>query len=554
MADHAGPAADVALADRPAARRGERPVDVVGRHVEAVDVVQQPVPRLAHDRERPVRRPERQRPDRVPDDPVADDADRWVFVIPIGAGQQARLADPFEARQLAVPVQAVAARVDGLRPDVAVVGDDRGDAGSDRALADDERALAPDQRRVTDPDARHVRDRVGRTRPAPADDDPQIPCSHPLRLLGPWAARSIAHPAIPPYHRPVIRSPGAGSAPVVPRRAAGGPPCPRRGPPGAAARGRGPPADRRGGGLPRPARPRPARERPARAAIAVDLPLGRSGRGPDRARGRGGSVRGGPRLLARLADAPPEPVAGATRRRSSAGSSASSATSSATSWSGCRRRRRTTRTCHSSGSPSTTGRSPGTVGRGPRGWPVARSTATPGGSAGGCARSASGAIGRRSSRPASGRRRGAAREPEPELVFRSSLDRPAYEAGRRGDPRSDRRRRDLPGEPDPATRDAVRRRPVAALPPAADRRSVAVLGVPRPRPRRAGSRLRARQRAGAAAGDPVRLARAVPRGRRATAASRPTRSRAPGRAAGRATRTGRSPASSCSRRRTAPRT
>ena len=57
----------------------------------------------------------------------------------------------------------------------------------------------------------------------------------------------------------------------------------------------------------------------------------------------------------------------------------------------------------------------------------------------------------------------------------------------------------------------VRRRSVAALPPAADRRPVALLGVPRPRRRRAGSRLRARQRARPAAGDPVGLARAVPR-------------------------------------------
>jgi hypothetical protein len=72
--------------------------------------------------------------------------------------------------------------VDRLDPDVAVVGDDHRDPRADRALPNDERAVAADQRRVPDPDAAHVRDRVGRARPAASDRDAEISCSH-LRLL-----------------------------------------------------------------------------------------------------------------------------------------------------------------------------------------------------------------------------------------------------------------------------------------------------------------------------------------------------------------------------------
>ena len=60
--------------------------------------------------------------------------------------------------------------------------------------------------------------------------------------------------------------------------------------------------------------------------------------------------------------------------------------------------------------------------------------------------------------------------------------RAAYEAGVERRPRAHRARRHLPGQPHPTPRGAVRGRPVVALPPAADRRPVAVLRVPRPRP------------------------------------------------------------------------
>ena len=83
-----------------------------------------------------------------------------VFVMPIGTAQEARLADPLEAGELAVAVEAVAAREHGVGPDVVRVRDDDRDARPDRALADDERSVALDQRRVAHADARHVRDRV----------------------------------------------------------------------------------------------------------------------------------------------------------------------------------------------------------------------------------------------------------------------------------------------------------------------------------------------------------------------------------------------------------
>ena len=54
VADHPRPATDVALGDGSAGRRGQRRAQVLAAHVEAVDVVEQPVVRLADDRQRPV--------------------------------------------------------------------------------------------------------------------------------------------------------------------------------------------------------------------------------------------------------------------------------------------------------------------------------------------------------------------------------------------------------------------------------------------------------------------------------------------------------------------
>jgi len=177
VADHPGPAADAALRDRPVHRRGQRLVHVIGRDVEAVDIIEEAVPRLADDRERPIGRAERQSPNRVTDDPVADHADRMGVRDPDRPGQEARLPDPLEAGQLAVAVQRVAAGKDRLGEDVAIVRDDHRHAGSHGSLADHERAVAPDDRGVADADPRHVRDGIDGTWPAAADDDAQIACS-----------------------------------------------------------------------------------------------------------------------------------------------------------------------------------------------------------------------------------------------------------------------------------------------------------------------------------------------------------------------------------------
>ena len=69
------------------------------------------------------------------------------------------------------------------------------------------------------------------------------------------------------------------------------------------------------------------------------------------------------------------------------------------------------------------------------------------------------------------------------LRFVSSLDRAAYEAGVEVIRARIAARRDLPGEPHPPARGAVPGRAVGRLPPPADRRPVALLGVPRPRRR-----------------------------------------------------------------------
>jgi hypothetical protein len=204
--------------------------------------------------------------------------------------------------------------------------------------------------------------------------------------------------------------------------------------------------------------------------------------------------------------------------------------------------RSTTRAFPPCGSPSTPGPSPGTARRGP-------------GSAGRAVDGDAGAL------AATPRPSGRARTPAvlvplrgepafPRLLVSLRSGSTEWVRGRcRGGPRHDRRGRDLPGEPDAAPRRAVRRRAVAALPaaprPASRRcsRRSSTWGGPRVPPLSATGPRRA----------PLRLARAVPRGRRQR--RRPDRSDQgdPARAAapGRTTPSPRS----CSRaRRTAPRT
>src|SRR6185369_7227263 len=153
-------------------------------------------------------------PDGAPDDRVADDPDRVRVRDPDRAGQVPGLADPLEAGQLAVAVEAMTAGVHGLRPDVAVVGDDDRHPRPDGSLADDEAAVAANDRGVPDSDAGHVGDRIRRTRPAAADDDPEIPRSHQAAsVVAPGAASPPG-----PYHRRVIHVVGDRSVSPSPVR------------------------------------------------------------------------------------------------------------------------------------------------------------------------------------------------------------------------------------------------------------------------------------------------------------------------------------------------
>ena len=299
------------------------------------------------------------------------------------------------------------------------------------------------------------------------------------------------------------------------------------------------PPDRRGRGVPRPARARPARERAAGPQRAMDLPHGRSGRRPRIAGRRPGPVRGRP--PPRGASRSDGPRSRRTRRRSSAAWSVSSATTSARSSNGCPLSPRPTRTCRRCGSAL-------------HDWVVAWDRRTGHAWIGGRALDGDG---RRLARrlddvharltDAGTRRRAGQPESMPAgpLVFHSG-PRPSRIRGRRDRrPRAHRARRPVPGQPDPAPRDPVRWRSVAALPAPPDRRPVAVLGVSRPR-RRAADR--------AAAGAPVGVAGAVPVGRcDRRRQDRPDQGHAPARAR-RAPRTGRSPASSCRAPRIVPRT
>ena len=305
----------------------------------------------------------------------------WVLVIATGAGQEARLADPLEAGQLAVAVEPVAAGEDGLAPDVAVVRDDDRDAGPDRAAADDERPVAVDRascgrrgRRATS-----VIALSGPGRPRPM----AIPRSRARigrRLPCPVCrSRARAGPAAVPIIAAVIHAASARSAAPSPSVRLG------RCPTVAAAR-----ADRRRRGVPRPARASPC----SRAPGPAGTPAGRyltadPGRGP-RGAGRrprpvrrgaaaAGAARLGRPVVAPAPDAPPflgglvglpRPTTWATARAPAVAAAPP------------------TRTCRCSASRSTTGSSPGTAGPAARGWPAGRSTATGGGWRGGSTRSA----------------------------------------------------------------------------------------------------------------------------------------------------------------------
>ncbi len=200
VADHSGPAAHPTLDDRPGGGRPERCQGIVGRDVEAVDVVQPAVPGLADDRQRPRDGARGPALDLRPDERVADDPDAVGVRQADRSAEQAGLTDPLEAGQLAVPVEPMRSGEHGLDPCVTVVRDDHGDPGPDGTQPPDERAVAADERPVTDPDARDVGDRAEGSRPTAADDDAQVACAH-----GPSVASRAASGSREPlaYHRRV---------------------------------------------------------------------------------------------------------------------------------------------------------------------------------------------------------------------------------------------------------------------------------------------------------------------------------------------------------------
>ena len=176
VADHAGAAPDGPFSDRASGRGGVRRPRVGGGDVEAVDVVEGAVPGLGHDRERPGLDAVGQLLDLEGDECVADHAHAVGVGDRHGGVQQADLLEPGQAGHLAVAVEPVVGRIDGIAPHVAVVRHHDRDAGA--------HVVALDHGAVADPDAGHVGDRVVLAR-APACRC-RMPRSRALIRAAPW--------------------------------------------------------------------------------------------------------------------------------------------------------------------------------------------------------------------------------------------------------------------------------------------------------------------------------------------------------------------------------
>ena len=184
MAGHAGAAADAALRHRPAARRGERREQVLRAHVLPGDVVQPAVPGLGDGGEAevaagPVLAERRAGVDLAAAERVAHDAEAVRVGQRDRRREQAALADPLEAGEVAAAVERVAAGEQRLHGDLALVRDDRRDAGAHRPLPHHERAgVALDERDAADGDAGHVGDGVQRPGRAEAELDAEVAGAH----------------------------------------------------------------------------------------------------------------------------------------------------------------------------------------------------------------------------------------------------------------------------------------------------------------------------------------------------------------------------------------
>ena len=176
VADHPGAATDRAFVDRAAGRGRERRVQVLRTNVEAVDVVEQPVERLADHRQRPRGVVDRRSMPRTSASRTTPTL--CVLVIAIGVVSIPNSRTHSRPGQLAVAVQPVSSPRTPARARAVAARADDGDAGPHRSFADDERPVAADQRRVADGHARDVGDGVERARRAQPDPDPQVSCSH----------------------------------------------------------------------------------------------------------------------------------------------------------------------------------------------------------------------------------------------------------------------------------------------------------------------------------------------------------------------------------------
>ena len=313
--------------------------------------------------------------DRVGDQRVADHADAVGVGDRDRPAEQARLADPLEPGELAVAVEPVAAGEHRLGPDVALVGQDHGDAGAHRSLADDERAVALDQRRVPDAHAGDVGDGVVRPGLEAADTNAERSSGHAASTHGPWPPPQTAPISSPraqlagdPFHTPrratriwwcsASRSWTASRRWTPPRRSGTcpGSRCSRAHDPGRTGRWSYLTAD---------------------PVAVVDAPS--DGAGPVRRGEVDAGAAGRRRRIGRCRRPAPAPPAvrgrprGVPRLRPRATIRAAAARSPGS-----------TSTCPRSGSRSTTGRWPGTVGPARPGWRRGRSTAMQRGSAAEC--------------------------------------------------------------------------------------------------------------------------------------------------------------------------
>ena len=140
------------------------------------------------------------------DQRIAHDADAVGVRDRDGRGQHPRLADPLEAGQLAVAVQAMAAGEDRFAPRFRASRGHHGDAGPHRALADDQWTVAGDEGRVTDPNAGDIRDGIERPGLAASDGEAEVSQTHPRMLAGRRVAAHRGRVAVSSGGDPPARS------------------------------------------------------------------------------------------------------------------------------------------------------------------------------------------------------------------------------------------------------------------------------------------------------------------------------------------------------------